>query len=460
MSFDPHIAAIRFGTGLSPRHAPPTGVGPMLAALKGPDHAAQAAPIPDFDSHLALLARNSEQLRALRKARSAGDATAADRIRAIRRQAGEISDANLRATLARAVSTTDGLRERLTAFWADHFTTRAREGRIKAGVGAYVDSALRPRIAGRFAELLIAAVTHPMMVDYLDQGRSIGPGSRVARTGRKPGAGLNENLAREILELHTLGANGPYDQDDVRNLARVLTGLGFNFSEGRVYRRGWAEPGPHTVLGGTYREGRPEMADIEAVLTDLARHPATAAHVARKLAVHFIADAPESGLVAAMRDAFLDSDGDLMAVYAAMLAHPAAWAPEARNVKPPLLYLGSALRALDLPPDRIAQMPRRPLRRTIARPLRAMGHRWETPAAPDGLTEADGDWIAPPSLAARVQWALTVPERFGALPDPRDFVQTALGPRAPDEVRFAARAAASRRDGIGLVLMSPAFQRM
>lgn len=460
MTFDPHIAATRFGTGLSPRVAPPESVAAMRAALTGPDRAAEAAPIDGFETHLIRARTHWAALRDLRPRRAAGDAEADAAIKAIRRERVAIRDASLRATLVRGMVTSDGLRERLTAFWADHFTTRSTTGPLQMGDGAFVEDAIRPRIAGRFADLLVAAVTHPVMVSYLDQSWSTGPNSKAAQDGRSVNAGLNENLAREVLELHTLGVDGPYDQRDVRQLATLFAGLGHSLETGRVFRPARAEPGEKTVLGRVYGGGRPGLDDIEAVLRDLAAHPATAAHLAHKLAVHFVSDTPAPALVAALRDAWRDTGGDLLAVTEALLTHPAAWDPAPRNVKPPLLFVTSALRALGTPPQTVAGLARGRTRRMLDRPLDHMGHDWQAPPGPDGLPEADTDWISPPALAARVQWALSVPERLGPLPDPRGFVTDAFGDRAPEPVRFAARAAETRREGIGLVLISPAFQRM
>ncbi len=457
MPFDPTLAAIRFGTGLSPRHAPPRDAGAMLAALVAPDVAAQTHPIAPFASAEPSL----RAFRSLSRARRAAlgtqqEAAAEAAFQDIRLRARDQRAVHFHATLARGIMTPDGFRERLALFWSDHFTVRARNAFGGHLVAPYVEEAIRPHLTGRFADMLRAVVTHPMMLDYLDQSRSMGPNSPA---GQRQGRGLNENLARELLELHTLGVDGPYGQADVRQLAALLTGLMHDPDAGFDYRPRMAEPGAETVLGITYSP-RAELATVHAALDDLAAHPATAAHLARKIAVHFVSDDPEPALVEALRDRFLVTDGDLMAVWAALLDHPAAWAPERAKVKPPFAYVQSALRALDVPVARIIALDLAASRRWLSGPLTVMGQSWEEPPGPDGWPEEAAAWVTPQGMAGRIGWAMDVPgAMMDVLPDPRDFVRTALGEGAPEAVAFAARAAESVSDGIGVILSSPAFNR-
>jgi uncharacterized protein (DUF1800 family) len=296
-----------------------------------------------------------------------------------------------------------------------------------------------------------------LMLHYLDQQGTAGPNSPQAQ--KYPNRlGFNENLAREMIELHTLGVGGPYTQTDVRELAELLTGLAFRAETGTDFRPPLAEPGAETILGQSYGgDGPATLHDIHAALHDLARHPATARHIAGKLATHFVADAADPDLVAKIEKTWLATGGDLLSVYEALLTHPAAWDPAPGNVKQPFDYIASACRALDIPADVLT----RRVVPLVQTPMRLMGQFWQEPMGPDGLPEEDRAWISPQGLAARVQWAFMVPQLFREdLPDPRDFVDTALGSRAPDAVRFAASAAETRADGIGVVLASPAFQRM
>ncbi len=456
--FDPLLADIRFGCGRSPRIAAPQSVRELLDGLLEPDSVGRAIPIQRFEDFSTRVAESYALGRIRNHQKGTAEAEEAlEGIRALNMEARRDQRRWLALHTARRVNATVPFRERLESFWADHFTVMGKAGPMRLATSPFVESAIRPHLAGRFEDLLIAAATHPLMLHYLDQHAAAGPNSPQAQ--RFPGKkGLNENLARELLELHTLGVDGPYTQVDVRELAELLTGLAFTPEEGTVFRRPLAEPGAETVLGVRYGGDRPALIDdIHAALRDLARHPVTARHIARKLAVHFVADLPDDALVDAMQTAWIESGGDLHWVYEAMLRHPAAWDPAPANAKPPFDFIASACRALDVPQAALEHG-------TGARlfePMRLMGQFWQEPGGPDGLPEADDAWITPQGMAARVQWAFSMPQALlRALPDPRDFVGTALGARATKEVRFAAGAAETRAVGIGVVLAAPGFQRM
>lgn len=464
MTFDPILADIRFGTGLAPGIAAPASVDQMLSRLAGPDVMANDYPIESYEKMRQRLIALDTARKAFRSAKTGPfqDQRHKEYRQLLRREQLAQSDW-LMQKLARRSYTNDGLRERLTAFWADHFTVLGKGPVLKRVVSPHVEGFVRPYLSGRFADLLIAAETSPVMLRYLDQSVSVGPNSERQDTAKRK-RGLNENLAREILELHTLGVEGPYDQNDVRQLAELLTGLTYNRDFKTAYKRRWAEPGTETVLGQEYGGDKARLADILQVLTDLARHPATARHLSGKLAVHFLGDNPNPDVIAAMTEAWRETNGDLMTVYRTMLTHPAAWATQRVNVKPPLDFIASALRALSVPAMPYEGKPNeveRWIKRTYLNPLARMGQPYERPVGPDGWPEDDEFWITPQGLANRMQWALETPRALLGkdLPDPRDFVETALGPNAPDAVRFAARAAESRHEGIALVLISPAFQR-
>ncbi len=458
MSFSPERAEIRFGCGLSPRHAPPASPEAVLSGLDSPDEMAARFPVT---SH-SVLADRLEQRGALRRQmrEASGKADKKEfqtRLKALSRAAYDDIRADLGQTLLRWSDSGQGFRERLALFWADHFTAVGKSGLHRAGIPAYVDDAIRPNLSGRFSDLLIAAVTHPMMLVYLDQHISIGPDSAFAR---QRGGGLNENLAREVMELHTLGVDGPYSQQDVRQLAELFTGLGVGRGAEFAFRPGRAEPGAETVLGRSYGGDPARLDAVLQVLQDLALHPATAAHIARKLAVHFVSDRPDPALVDHIAARYRDTAGDLRAVYGAMLEHPAAWAEGPSNVKPPFDFIASSCRALAMPPEAVQAAPAKRMDRLILQPMRLMGQFWQRPNGPDGWPEEDAAWITPQGVSARVRWAMAVPRRLmPELPDPRVFVTEALGAAAPEPVRFAARAAETRAEAIGLVLSAPAFQR-
>lgn len=460
MSFDPILAEIRFGCGLSPNIAPTESVGEFLAGLDRPDEMADRFPIESFPEFRLRMVKREELQKEFRKNRGtdAGE-TLRKEIRLLKKQARLDHWTWMASQVLRRTHSQTPFKERIEGFWADHFTTAGKAGVIRRGVSPFVESAIRPNMSGSFSDLLIASVTHPLMVHYLDQDRSAGPNSRQAK--KKPGKiGLNENLAREILELHTLGVDGPYTQGDVRELAELLTGLTFKANKGRHFQKSLAEPGEEIVLGTSYGGDKPHIRDIHVVLRDLAVHPATARHMATKLATHFVSDRPDPDLVAAIERVWRDSDGELSVVYEAMLRHPMAWTDRNPNFKQPFEFVSSAARALNVHPRTVQSLTEKKMRQRFFDPLRLMGHIWQRPSGPDGLDEDDSAWITPQGMAARLQWAVIVPSLLvPQLPDPREFVQTALGSRANDTVRFAAGAAESRADGIGLVLISPAFQR-
>ncbi len=446
-------AVVRFGLGYPALGAPLTGEA-MLTRLAGPDRAAADVPFLPFREAVAMDL-------ALRKARDAernsmGSQAEVDAARkAVRDAYGRIFFDDL----ARGAGTDDPLRERLMGFWLNHFATRPRSGGLRAGHAGFAAEAIRPHLAGRFADMLKAAVTHPYMMIYLDQVVSVGPNSPAGRGRRK--RGLNENLAREVLELHTLGVGASYSQKDVTEFAELLTGLGFDPDTGRIFFPARAEPGAETVLGQRYGGGRrARLADIHAVLEDLARHPATAAFLCTKLATYFVADRPDPDLVANMTRAFRQTDGALAAVYAAMLEHPAAWRDFGAKVKWPLDYMISTLRALGIDPRQVPTPKPGQAERLALRALRRMGQSYRMPPGPDGWPDRAGAWVHPAGLAARIGWALALAGRIpGGAPDPREFLKGALGDVAGSALVWAAGAAETRQVGTGIILASAEFNR-
>jgi uncharacterized protein (DUF1800 family) len=441
------IAAFRFGYGLP---AGTASADDMLAALAGPDVAATRWPSVTVAELLPVAD-------AYREARKAGKAMDGDKValRRVVRQADALAVRGAKAVVARAVGSDDPLRERLVQFWADHFTVSPKNRVERALPAALIEDAIRPNLMRPFAVMLRAVVTHPAMLIYLNQEASFGPGSR---RGQRRGKGLNENLARELLELHTLGVSAGYSQTDVRQLAELLTGLTLALGKGFVFDAGRAEPGPEVVLGVEY--GGEGMGPIFRALDDLAVRPETARHLAGKLAVHFVSDAPDAVLVDAVEMAWKSSGGDLAAVTGALLRHEASWLPQTGKARQPFDFLVAGLRALAVSADDVYGMEDKVFRRWVLEPLADMGQPlWQAPG-PDGWAEAAEDWITPQGLAARISWAVEVPERLERpLPDPRDFVITALGDRASERLVWAVSAAESVREGVGLALASPEFNR-
>lgn len=453
MSINPNlIRAIRFGYGLRPGDDLPGGPEDMLAALRGPDRSAADWPIAGFD----LRGDEARILGDMRKARREKQPGAEAAYKTAANHARDLALGDFRRSIIRAVTAKDMFRERLVRFWADHFAISAKGKGLATVTTSYVEDAIRPHVTGRFSDLLKAAVLHPVMLIYLDQILSIGPNSTI---GKARDRGLNENLAREILELHTLGVGGAYTQKDVRQFAELLTGLFYNFRTGFKFRTRAAEPGAEEVLGQLYGGARAGLEDINAALDDLALHPDTARHIARKLAVHFVADEPEEPLVAALAGAYTASQGDLLVVYEALLTHPLAQRLPLQKVKQPFDFIATSLRALAVDPQRLDQMSRRDTRTQLLLPMQVMGQAWEAPPGPDGWPEAQEDWVTAQGLAARVQWALLAAGLFAGDKEPSTFARTALGDLAPTSLVRTVGFAESRLEGVALVLASPEFNR-
>ena len=448
------LAAIRFGTGLSPVLSPPDGADALLAGLAGPDTARKRFPVVGLAKLWPLMAEYG----AARRESVAESSGATPRLKAAVAAIHAAVYDGMRARLSRGALAEDGFRERLTWFWADHFTVRATNIRFLPGPATYVEEAIRPHLGGPFSKMLRAAAIHPVMLSYLDQDSSIGPMSQV---GQRDDGGLNEKLAREILELHTLGVGAHFTQEDVTQFAELLTGLTFSVSEGFRFRPLWAEPGAEHVLGTRYGgKRRARRKDIFAALDDIAHAPATAAHLAQKLAVHFVSDTPDPDMVMQMTHAYLVHDTDLSRVYEAMLAHPAAWAPLGAKARQPFEYVTASLRALGTGETRLAELTQGELTRLVQRPLARMGQPYEQPPGPNGWPEEAEAWITPPALAERIGWAMNVKALHGGpLPEPNAFVEAALGDLAPEDLAMAVRMAESKSAGVGLVLASPAFNR-
>ncbi|MDH3195067.1 MAG: DUF1800 domain-containing protein [Hyphomicrobiales bacterium] len=445
---DSTIAAIRFGYGFRPGEAPPTAAEALIKQLQ---QGARARLEFDIDPLPARVAK----LKAFRQAKRT-DSNSAEFLK-LRKELARYSRKEVMRRLLQRAQSPHGFYERLAAFWADHFSVSSRNLTHRVVVPMFEIEAIRPNIMGDFAEMLVASCQHPVMLYYLDQPQSFGPNSPV---GQRRKRGLNENLAREFLELHTLGVGGPYTQRDVREFAELLTGYAVrqDYAEFRFLAQR-AEPGAETVLGRSYGGGQSSADDAAAFLRDLARHPATSRYIAQKLAVHFIADEPPEDLVAHLEQAFQHSDGHLPRVYEALVEHPAAWDLFGRKVKPPVELMVSTWRALGL--DLRDADKNDELAKEALSGLRAMGQRIFDAPGPDGWPETAVDWITPQGLAARIEWVSKVAQFVARQRDidPRRFAEQALGDALSPQTMLAVAGAPERWEGIALTLASPEFNR-
>jgi uncharacterized protein (DUF1800 family) len=455
------IAANRFGLGARPGDLERIGADPqawLLGQLQGPG--APPATLADLPHSATILAEVQAAREARSEAKKRGQAAAAGSPspgNVFRRHHVQQVDARLRT----AVGTDHPLHERLVHFWSNHFAVSADKQPLAALAGAFENEAIRPRLSGRFSALLLAAEMHPAMLFYLDNQRSMGPDSDAARTLRRRrqarDTGLNENLAREILELHTLGVNGGYTQDDVGSLAAALTGWSVGGGRQRraaeasgrfLFRAELHQPGPVTILGKRYADDG--LGQATAVLQDLAVHPATARHVADKLARHFVADEPPPALVERLARVFLDTGGDLPAVHGALVRAGEAWEAPFAKYKTPQEFVVSTLRALAYVPDNL---------RALYGSLDAMGQAPYRPGSPAGWPDTAAEWGGADGLYKRIEWATAVARASRGRKHPLELGEAVLGESLGDHTRTAIARAESLEQGLVLLLVSPEFQR-
>jgi uncharacterized protein (DUF1800 family) len=357
------------------------------------------------------------------------------------------------ARLQRAVMADCGFGERLVMFWSNHFCISANKGGLaRVWAGAFEREAIRPHVLGRFGDMLKAVEQHPAMLFFLDNQQSLGPDSRAGINRKR---GLNENLAREIMELHTLGVGSGYSQEDVTSFARILTGWTFVGRQGKlgtpgsfVFNANAHEPGPQQLLGKTYQDDG--IAQGEAALADIARHSSTAKFIVTKFVRHFVADDPPPALVTRLQDVFHNSDGDLKALAIALVDSDEAWQAPQTKMRSPNEFLVATGRLL-------ARIPEDP--GPYLGGLNLLGQPLWSPAGPNGFPDTNAAWAAPEGMKLRLDISARVASRIGDSIDPRDLLELAAGDAASAETRRTIDRAESKQQALALLLMSPEFQR-
>jgi uncharacterized protein (DUF1800 family) len=461
------IAANRFGLGARPgeleRLASPEEW--LLRQLEGPP--ALLAGLEPGAKTLAQAMELRRQEVQQRRAKKAGDDKPAAALLKLPALYRPVYIDEMHARFSHAVSTDRPFLERLTQFWSNHFAVSVDKVVVLGLAGAMEREAIRPHVTGRFTDMLLAVEQHPAMLLYLDNQASIGPNSKAAKLvarraqGRK--ADINENLAREILELHTLGVNGGYTQADVTTFAKAISGwsiggqdqgrrlarLGLdNGTPGEFFfREAFHEPGAKRLLGRSYGDDGLEQG--RAILRDLALRRETARHVCAKLARHFIADDPPATAIERMTRAWLDSRAHLPTVYAALIQSAEAWAVPLAKFKTPADYIHSAYRGLGLP----ARDKRRALQS-----FEALGQRALSPGSPAGWPDTSADWDGASALLKRIAWADAVAQRLGDR-NARELAPQLLGAALSEDTARAIARAESGVQALTLLLASPEFMR-
>jgi uncharacterized protein (DUF1800 family) len=462
VSLDPNlaaaIAATRFGLGakageIDAARADPKGW--LLAQIRRGGADQPLSGEPSSASRLLEFRQLQQQRRVARQQAGRSDAAALDPVKVATRMIRDDAGTDFMARAQLAATTDAAFRERWTLFWCNHFTVSATKLQTATLVGPFEAEAIRPHVFGRFEDLLVAASSHPAMLLYLDQAQSVGPDTLAASFLSKGGkkAGLNENLAREILELHTVGVDAGYSQADVTEFARAMTGWSIGGLEepdaGRFrFRSAAHQPGARTVMGRRYAEAG--VAQARAVMTDLAASPHTARQVATKLARHFVADDPPSDLVDRLQQAYVGTGGDLAELAKALVLAPEAWSPDAQKFKTPYEFLVSSWRATGAAPAVLSD---------VAPMLNEMGQKPFSAPSPKGWPEDAQTWCAPDAVIKRIAWAQGLAGRSLNGRDPSQLAELALGARLTPLVARAIERAETREEGLAILLMSPEFQR-
>ena len=465
----PAIAANRFGLGARPgelAHIGSEAQGWLSAQLRG---GALQINDPELRRSTDILAQALDIRRHEKAARakivttameSKPDAPAPDNVMKLGDLYRPIYIAEVTARMRMAVSTDRPFVERLTQFWTNHFAVSIDKQAVVGLAGSYEREAIRPHVLGSFADMLVAAESHQAMLLYLDNYLSVGANSRVARLRARRNQnrplGINENLAREILELHTLGVNGGYTQADVTTFAQVISGwsisgygpLSRDEAGGFVFRTELHEPGAKTLLGKTYAEGG--YSQGEAVLRDIAVKPATARFIATKLARHFVSDQPSERTIARIQKAFLKSSGDLPTVYNALIESSEAWSQPLTKYKTPSDYVVSTYRGLELPTH---------ASRKIVGFFDVLGQRTYAPGSPAGWPDRSADWDGASALLKRIRWAEAIAQKVGSTRNAITLGPDLLGNTLSSGTRTALGRAASPTQALTLLLTAPEFMR-
>lgn len=385
------------------------------------------------------------------------------RSKAVLDEAFQIRLNGLKRIFTDSLDANTGFGDRLMMFWCDHFSARGAHPEYYGLTMAYMQEAIRNRMMGSFYDLLASVITHPTMLLFLNQDTSSGQNSPAQKklAVKQP---ANENLARELLELHTMGSRGPYTQQDVTQTALLLSGLRYTHWTGFEFNAYYAEPGPKRILGTTYNPqgATPSISHIHSLLRTLSMHPHTIDTICRKLLVHFVSDTVDVQMLQVMKNEWMRTNGHLTAVCSAMIKHPNVNKTRKQKVKRPLDYVISSLRAISTPSVKIQNLQNWQFMDWLYTPISLMGQTLHNVPGPNGWPEDPASWIHPAGYASRIEWAHNVPSRIMGgpnLPNPANIVQQALGHYASPELVLAVPRGASRKESTTVLLASNDFNR-
>jgi uncharacterized protein (DUF1800 family) len=351
-------------------------------------------------------------------------------------------------TLQRAISSSNSVSWRLLDFFSNHFSVTA-QGRLMTGLSATLErEAIAPNMLGNFGDLLLAVEQHPAMLIYLNNEKSFGPNSRMAKKRKK---GLNENLAREIMELHTLGVNGGYTQHDVIELAKAITGWSVKRPDkekdtGFIFREYGHEPGTRKLLGKSYPQDG--LSQGQKMLTDLAMHPATAKYICYKIAHHFVSDIPSNTLLDKMENTWMKTEGNLTQVMNTLFDSQESWQAGTKKFKTPRDFVISTHRALS---------EKNIVDKWLLSSLTNLGQQPFNAGSPAGFSDDYQDWLGGNALMARIDWSARVSQSRKRV-NTEEVMNSTLGDSISMNTYQAVMRAESRQQALTLLLMSPEFQ--
>jgi uncharacterized protein (DUF1800 family) len=450
MSLEAAIAVHRFGLGARPGEIDAVGpdprawLGAQIGMTAEQPVALDGSAFPDSGT----LVRQEQAMIAERRAIKAGDPDSQKKLAGGRLK---IFTDEMAGRFKLGFTTRRPFAEHLVWFWTNHFTVSTTAGRTLNFCGAFEREAIRPYIADKFENMLLAVASHPAMLVYLNNNASIGPDSPAGQRTRR---GRNENLGRELMELYSLGVDGGYSQADVIALANILTGWsldpdapsGFGFFPNRH------EPGAQMLRGKSYA---PDLKGGIQAVRDLAHDPHTARHIASKFATYFIADEPSPQSVTRLESVFNKTGGDLKALAIAAVEDDAAWEPRPQKMRSPVEYVTAGYRLLNLPGDDAEGR----LTRAAMASVRAMGEFPMTASSPKGWPLTSDAWSGPDAVLTRIEWAKEVGERMPPNFNAARVADEGMGSLVAPATRTAMARAETQGDALALLISSPEFQR-